>query len=623
MIHSKRHFLVFTVLVLLSLFTTGCERNIDGLDEATYPSNPQVFIDDFSAGLEYAAFAGSDVYAFDVDKEDTFEGSASMKFSIPDDGAPNGGYAGGVFYTSVGRDLSSYDVLTFWAKASQAASLDLIGFGNDLEESKYQASIRDVALNTNWKKYYIPIPNAQKLTNERGLLYFSEAPENGKGYTFWLDEVQFENLGTVAHVEGNIFYGQDLARGSENGAVIKIDGTQFKANLPNSVDQHVDAAPAYFDFSSSNPAVASIDDSGNITVLSSGNTAISATLQGVKANGSMFLTSIGDAILPENTASDPTVPADSVISLYSDVYANVPVDLWNTYWEFSTATDQEVQVDGNNIRRYQNLNFVGIEFTSQTIDISEMTHFHMDIWTPDATDLPAAFKILLVDFGPDNTYDGGDDSSHELTFTSPLLKTESWVSIDVPISNFAGLVNKSNLAQMVLSGDLPTVFIDNVYFYDGGDVMNTNPTEAAPDPSHDEADVISVYSDAYTSVSGTNFNPDWGQSTAVTDIQIAGNNTMLYSGLNYQGIELQSAIDASSMTHLHIDYWTSNASALNAFIISSGPIETAKNLAVPTSGWQSMEIPLGDFNPVDLADIIQFKFDGNGDIYLDNIYFHK
>jgi hypothetical protein len=26
---------------------------------------------------------------------------------------------------------------------------------------------------------------------------------------------------------------------------------------------------------------------------------------------------------------------------------------------------------------------------------------------------------------------------------------------------------------------------------------------------------------------------------------------------------------------------------------------------------------------VDLSDIIQFKFEGNGDIYLDNILFHK
>ena len=32
---------------------------------------------------------------------------------------------------------------------------------------------------------------------------------------------------------------------------------------------------------------------------------------------------------------------------------------------------------------------------------------------------------------------------------------------------------------------------------------------------------------------------------------------------------------------------------------------------------------MGDFSPVDLADIIQLKFDGNGDIYLDNIYFYK
>lgn len=623
MIHSKKHILAFTLLVLTTFFMTSCEKNIDDLDEATYPTDPLVFIDDFSGGLDFAAFAGSDVYAFDVDKEVSFEGSASMKFAVPNAGDANGGYAGGVFYTSIGRDLTSYDVLSFWAKASQAADLDIIGFGNDLDELKYQASIRDVALNTNWKKYYIPIPNAKKLTNERGLLYFSEAPENGKGYTFWLDEVKFENLGTFAHTKGNIFNGEDFARASENGAVIPINDTYVNFNLPTGVDQSVDAAPAYFDFISSNPSVASIDDSGNITVLESGTTAISATLQGMKANGSLYLTSIGDAILPESTAPIPSVPADSVISLYSDVYIDVPVDLWNTYWEFSTATDFEVQVNGDNMRRYQNLNFVGIEFTSQTIDVSEMTHFHLDLWTAEATDLPAAFKILLVDFGADNTFDGGDDSSHELSFTSPLLQSESWVSIDVPISSFAGLVNTSNLAQMVLSGDLPTVFIDNVYFYNAGEVMNTVPEEAAPEPMHDESDVISVYSNTYTNISGTNFNPDWGQSTVVTDVLIDGNNTLLYTGLNYQGVELQGSLDASNMTHLHIDYWSANSTALNTFLVSSGPVEKAKVLGVPTSGWTSIDIPLGDFDTLDLADIIQFKFDGNGDIYLDNIYFYK
>ncbi|MEL6943845.1 MAG: hypothetical protein AAFO82_14380, partial [Bacteroidota bacterium] len=261
--------------------------------------------------------------------------------------------------------------------------------------------------------------------------------------------------------------------------------------------------------------------------------------------------------------------------------------------------------------------------TSQTIDISEMNRFHIDIWTPNMTDLPNAFKVLLVDFGANNTFDGGDDSSHELAFTSPTLASEEWISIDVPLSDFAGLVGRKNLAQMVFSGDLPTVFVDNVYFYNSGMDESTGPDVAAPNPAQDAANVISIFSDAYENVTDTDFNPDWGQATVVSQEEIAGNNTLIYRGLNYQGTQLANALDVSGMEFLHLDYWTDNSSALNTFLISEGPTETAYALSVPTEGWASIDIPLSDFSPVDLDNLIQFKFDGNGNIYLDNIYFYK
>ena len=92
--------------------------------------------------------------------------------------------------------------------------------------------------------------------------------------------------------------------------------------------------------------------------------------------------------------------------------------------------------------------------------------------------------------------------------------------------------------------------------------------------------------------------------------------------MNFQGIQLGSSQDVSGKEYLHIDFWTNNSTALNVYLISPGPIETAYVLTVPTSGWASVDIPLSEFSPVDLADVIQLKFDGDGDIYLDNLYFH-
>ncbi|MEZ4684623.1 MAG: carbohydrate binding domain-containing protein [Bacteroidia bacterium] len=616
-------YLLFAAFVVVAI--SSCARDFEELEPATFPTNGDVFIDGFSSGLAYAAFGGSKVTAFDVDNDVVFDGEASMRFEVPDAGDPNGGYAGGVFYDPGGRDFSGYDALTFWIKASQPATLDEIGFGNDLGESRFLVTMPPLPMNTNWKKVIIPIPDPAKLTRATGMLYYAEAPENDKGYTFWIDEVKFEKLGTLAHPKASILEGQDRTVLAETGEVIAVTGLTSTYNLPTGVDLTVRAASGFFTFSSSETAVATVTESGDIRVLDAGTTVITGKLGEIEATGSLTIESSGAPIRPQGPAPTPTVNPDSVISLYSNAYTNVPVDVWNTYWEFSTAETEEIQINGDDVLRYKNLNFVGIEFASQTIDVSEMTHFHIDIWTPDNTAPPAAFKVLLVDFGPDNTFAGGDDASHELTFTSPLLQTEQWVGIDVPLSQFAGLVTKANLAQMVLSGDLPNVFVDNVYFYDDGTTGGGGdaPTVAAPTPSQAPADVISIFSDAYTNIAA-NLNPDWGQSTSYSEVNIGGSNTILLSGFDYQGIELGSSQDVSGMTSLHIDYWTANSSAFNAFLISTGPAEMAKALSVPTTGWGSIDIPLTDFTPtVDLADIIQLKFDGNGTIYLDNIYFHK
>jgi hypothetical protein len=187
MTNKKFNYSLFALLTTLFLvMAVSCTRDIDVLEPATYPVTPEVFIDGFSAGLNYAAFGGSKVTAFDVDTEVKYKGTASMKFAVPDFEDPQGAYAGGAYFTSAGRDLSGYDALTFWAKASKSATIDVLGFGNDLAELKYVTTLLGAKINTNWKKYIIPIPDPSKLTEERGMFYYSEGPEEGSGYTFWI-----------------------------------------------------------------------------------------------------------------------------------------------------------------------------------------------------------------------------------------------------------------------------------------------------------------------------------------------------------------------------------------------------------------------------------------------------
>ena len=91
----------------------------------------------------------------------------------------------------------------------------------------------------------------------------------------------------------------------------------------------------------------------------------------------------------------------------------------------------------------------------------------------------------------------------------------------------------------------------------------------APTPTKAPADVISVYSDAIRNIA-TNLNPDWGQATNATEIQIDGNNTLEYANLNYQGLDY-STTDVSAMEYVHLDYKTDDATALDFYLISENP----------------------------------------------------
>lgn len=165
-----------------------------------------------------------------------------------------------------------------------------------------------------------------------------------------------------------------------------------------------------------------------------------------------------DPNTPMTAAPTPTIPAANVISMFSNAYTNVPVDTWRTPW--SNATLADVQIVGNDTKKYTSLDFVGIETTNPRINATAMTFVHFDAWTPNMTSL----RFKLVDFGANGAFAGGDDSEHEVTLTPTL---SGWNSYHLPLSSFTGLTNRANLVQYIFSG-LPvgqsTLFIDNVYF---------------------------------------------------------------------------------------------------------------------------------------------------------------
>jgi hypothetical protein len=346
----------------------------------------------------------------------------------------------------------------------------------------------------------------------------------------------------------------------------------------------------------------------------------------------------GEDPVPTVAAPAPGVDPAKVISLFSDAYTDVTVDTWRTEW--SVVTLEDIDIQGDAVKLYTGMNVVGVETVTSQLDATTMTHFHTDIWTPNATTL----RIKLVDFGANGTFDGpgvGDDVEHEYVIENPTQA--EWVGIDIPLADFTGLTTRANIAQLIYSADpigQATVYIDNVYFYNGEGVL-TEPAVAAPTPAEEESDVISLFSDAYTDVPVDTWRTDWSNSD-FEDVEIAGNATKKYSNLGFVGVEtVGSQIDISEMTHFHLDVWTPDAAAFLIKLVDFGAngefegpglgddTEDELTFDSPAQGeWISLDIPLADFaNMTSRANFAQLIISGDPfggvTIFVDNVYYHR
>jgi len=213
-------------------------------------------------------------------------------------------------------------------------------------------------------------------------------------------------------------------------------------------------------------------------------------------------------------------------------------------------------------------------------------------------------------------------------------KINEWEEIVFDFSGKIGEPSSTNIDAIVVFPDFDARTQDNVVYFDNITLSESSnggggsgPDMAAPMPSPAESEVTSIFSDAYTDVAGTNFFPDWGQTTAYEQIDLMGDAAIKYSNVNYQGIAIGSIVDASGNTSIHIDVWSDDYTSIPFFMISEGSGEKSVNLAVEANKWNSIDIPLSAFTDQGLTvnDIKEFKFDvqpdNGGTFYIDNLYF--
>lgn len=201
------------------------------------------------------------------------------------------------------------------------------------------------------------------------------------------------------------------------------------------------------------------------------------------------------------------------------------------------------------------------------------------------------------------------------------------------------------------AGIVATHWADNIAGGLDGGVIPTlpEPTDAptAP-PARNAADVISIYGDAYGAEVGLG-NVPWDDPSVFNEETIAGNDVLKVEFGAFVGSNLGSVVDASAMTHFHMDYWIADPWVAGQVFNpkwsnhAGGSGETnamESTIALPGDGtqnqtWVSYDIEISSMNDVDpgddnapfeRADITQFLITVASLIdvaYVDNLYFYK
>lgn len=226
------------------------------------------------------------------------------------------------------------------------------------------------------------------------------------------------------------------------------------------------------------------------------------------------------------------------------------------------------------------------------------------------------------------------EQNFELNLTSNFASSNSRILFDMGAA--VGQVLIDDVVLEIVSGGSS-----------GGGSSSSGPSAAAPTPTALAANVSSVFSDAYTSVSGVSWGPDWGPSSArISDATLAGTKFIdLTAGKVFAGISYTAnPIDATNHTHFNMHYWIDTpvpaGQVINVKLSNhaagageTSAIEMPTITSVTGGSWQTISVPLSSFaiagggsasrNRIAEVIITATRTDGNQPVkvYFDNIYF--
>jgi len=303
-------------------------------------------------------------------------------------------------------------------------------------------------------------------------------------------------------------------------------------------------------------------------------------------------------------------------------YQLAPLNLnaWNSYDIPLTAFTSQ----GLGVSDLIQFKFVGSGGKTSYLD---NLYFYNSDPTPD-TQAPTAFTAtagLIASDAVTLMLTGTDNSgavNYEITYGTTTLNTSGISGVQKSFQ-VTSLTGSTDYSFSVVCKDATGNLAANSPLVVAATTLSALP--GAPVPTFDPTKVISIFSNTYTSAApAVNYNPNWGQSTVQSIVQLNGNDAIKYANLGYQGVDLMTTINAGSMNKLHLDVYPIDETALQITPISPGPSEKLFTLTpLNLNAWNSFDIPLTTFTGVDMANVFQFKFVGAGGktSYIDNLYF--
>jgi hypothetical protein len=307
----------------------------------------------------------------------------------------------------------------------------------------------------------------------------------------------------------------------------------------------------------------------------------------------------------------------------------------------NTLVDDPVDAT-NKVRQYTNTAgghaWKGIFIRPQThyIDLTSNQTVSLKIYSTTPTHVRGIIQAgqsnqaTIDDASNTKAHNGSGWETISFTFTGA---TGEWGELALRTSVDAG--GTTNTLSTV------TAYVDDLTAMQGSPIpVPAAPTNSPTAPTRAAADVISIYSDAYTDIA-TNYNPSWNQAGSVNTAFDPGdgNNVMAYTNFNYQGTEVTHT-DISTMEYLHIDIWVGAVDRtvkVTPILTAGSPAEFLVTVSTTAGSWSSVDIPLTSFTGLDFSNTIkELKFDGQfqtdgvtadtavrSAIYVDNVYFYK